>query len=209
LKGCRKILPAGQTLDNKYMFPDHLSPPRMLTRASDNKMVRRWDSADPFGLDPRGQNSSRLEELIYNPRFPGKMFDRETNNHYNYFRDYDPQAGRYVQSDPIGLAGGINTYSYVLGNPLRAIDPLGLASCAFSFSAGRVVCTPDNANNSPVSIPAASGNNGGGQQCRNNPACTGVPNHGPTPTGCWRWTNGVTGKPNVECLSHAPVLIQI
>ncbi len=62
----------------------------------------------------------------YHLRFPGQYFDIETNLHYNYFRDYDPAIGGYIESDPIGLKGGLNTFGYVSGNPLWAVDPFGL-----------------------------------------------------------------------------------
>ncbi|UOD27741.1 RHS repeat-associated core domain-containing protein [Massilia violaceinigra] len=110
-----------------YVYADHLATPRVITRASDNKMVWRWDGANPFGEDPPDENPSRLGNFSYNLRFPGQYYDKETNLFYNYYRDYDPQTGRYVQSDPIGLDGGINTYTYVAANPISNTDPLGLA----------------------------------------------------------------------------------
>jgi RHS repeat-associated protein len=61
-----------------------------------------------------------------NLRLPGQVYDAETGLHYNYFRDYDPATGRYVQSDPIGLSGGLNPYAYVEGNPVSFVDSNGL-----------------------------------------------------------------------------------
>ena len=57
---------------------------------------------------------------------PGQYYDSETNLHYNYFRDYDPSTGRYIQSDLIGLSGGLNTYLYADTNPIIRTDPTGL-----------------------------------------------------------------------------------
>jgi RHS repeat-associated protein len=64
--------------------------------------------------------------ITNNLRFPGQYYDSETGLNYNYFRTYDPTNGRYKQSDPISLNGGINTFGYGNGNPLRITDPFGL-----------------------------------------------------------------------------------
>ena len=127
------IRPSGVngTTELFYIYADHIQTARLITRASDGRVVWRWDNVDPFGLQQPDEAPGGLPKFTYNPRFPGQVFDKETNNHYNYFRDYDPQTGRYVQSDPIGLAGGVNTYGYVNGNPLSSTDPLGL----FSYTA--------------------------------------------------------------------------
>lgn len=111
----------------RYVYSDHLSAPPALTRASDNQFVWRWDNADPFGLLQPDENPSGLGAQKYNMRFPGQVYDGETKNYYNYYRDYDPQTGRYIQSDPIGIAGGLNTYGYAGANPASFTDPMGLA----------------------------------------------------------------------------------
>jgi RHS repeat-associated protein len=108
------------------VFADHILTPRVIARLSDNRIVWRWDNADPFGIQQPDESPSGLPKFTYNPRFPGQVYDRETNSHYNYFRDYDPQTGRYVQSDPIGLHAGINTYAYVGANPVFAYNSTGL-----------------------------------------------------------------------------------
>lgn len=83
----------------------------------------------PTGIPKQPDESpGGLPKFTYNPRFPGQVFDKETNNHDNYFRDYDPQTGRYVQSDPTGLGGGVNTYTYALGNSVSYFDPNGRVS---------------------------------------------------------------------------------
>jgi RHS repeat-associated protein len=64
--------------------------------------------------------------LAYNLRFPGQYFQAETGLNQNMLRDYDSLTGRYLESDLVGLAAGVNTYSYTLDNPLWYIDPLGL-----------------------------------------------------------------------------------
>ncbi|PWJ72508.1 UNVERIFIED_ORG: RHS repeat-associated protein, partial [Pantoea agglomerans] len=73
------------------------------------------------------QAAAENAEPVYQPlRYQGQYFDAETGLHYNRFRYYDPDAGRFVSQDPIGLAGGVNLYQYA-PNPLSWIDPLGLA----------------------------------------------------------------------------------
>jgi RHS repeat-associated protein len=105
-----------------FVFPDHLGTPRAIADTS-GKVVWRWDG-DPFGATPPSEDST----FTYNLRFPGQYFDEETGLFHNYFRDYDPQTGRYIQADPIGLEGGINPYLYAEGNPLTFIDPYGLGA---------------------------------------------------------------------------------
>ena len=103
-----------------YVFTDQINTPRQILDTNNNT-VWQWDNVEPFG-----NNQPTNTSLSFNLRFPGQYFDNETNLNYNYFRNYDSSIGRYVQSDPIGLSGGMNTYAYVIANSLLYSDNLGL-----------------------------------------------------------------------------------
>lgn len=112
-----------------YVHTDHLNTPRRVTRPSDNKLMWTW-YADPFGSELPNQNPASGGTFKYNLRFPGQLYDAHAGLIYNYFRDYDPAVGRYVESDPIGLEGGINTYAYAFDSPTNLSDASGLNPAA-------------------------------------------------------------------------------
>ncbi|EGG94682.1 hypothetical protein IMCC1989_2469 [gamma proteobacterium IMCC1989] len=112
-----------------YYHNDHLGTPTALTNAAQETV---WQAE----YEAFGEATLTEESVENNLRFAGQYFDEETNFHYNYFRTYDPSTGRYLQSDPIGLQGGINTYAYVENNPLMYVDPLGLWSLKGRFYSG-------------------------------------------------------------------------
>lgn len=132
-----------------YVYSDHINTPRMIADAGTGNVVWNWMATDPFGLGAPDENPGGGGAFSYNVRFPGQYYDKESNLHYNYFRDYDPQTGRYLESDPIGLNGGINTYGYVGGNPVIRYDSLGLQWVRGAVSA--------RASDSPAISITASG----------------------------------------------------
>lgn len=117
-------------------YADHIDTTRMITR-QDHAIVWRWDTAEAFGASAPQQDPSSLGSFVYNQRFPGQTFDAETGLFQNWHRDYDARIGRYRQSDPIGLAGGINTFAYAESSPLSLIDPMGLMGGSGSGAAHR------------------------------------------------------------------------
>ncbi len=101
-----------------FVHNDHLATPQKIT---DNQQAIVW----AVSFEPFGEVKQTVSSIENNNRFPGQYADEENGLYYNYFRDYDPSLGRYLESDPIGLVGGINTYIYAKSNPARYIDPQG------------------------------------------------------------------------------------
>jgi len=104
-----------------YYHNDHLGTPQGLT--NDSQAIAWKAVYTPFG------EAVPSIQTVDNPfRFPGQYYDPETGLHYNYFRYYNPQTGRYITPDPIGLEGGINLFVYVQNNPVNRTDEFGLQS---------------------------------------------------------------------------------
>jgi RHS repeat-associated protein len=122
------LRPNGSSVATYYVENDQLDTPRAIIRPSDNAQMWSWFSG-PFGSDSPNTNPQGAGTFTYDLRFPGQIAGSWGNTLQNFHRDYDPAVGRYVESDPIGLKGGLNTYSYARENPEYWIDPPGLASC--------------------------------------------------------------------------------
>lgn len=120
-----------EQITRTYLVNDHLDTPR-LGYSDDQTTTWIWDSEAFGNTDPIIDPDQDGYQVNYNLRFPGQYYDYETGLHYNWNRYYDPETGSYPSSDPIGLQGGLNTYAYVHGNPLKYTDPKGLAvqACA-------------------------------------------------------------------------------
>ncbi|RKZ77734.1 MAG: hypothetical protein DRR16_29110, partial [Candidatus Parabeggiatoa sp. nov. 3] len=112
------------TIQNDQVYSvilDHLGTPQELIN-SKGKVVwlahyQTWGKVDSIDITQK--------EVDCPIRFPGQWFDEESGLHYNRFRYYDPQTGRFISSDPIGLIGGLNTYWYAK-NPVLWVDVKGL-----------------------------------------------------------------------------------
>ena len=149
-------LPVGLIANNRlhYLEPDHLGTPRVVIDPVRNVPVWKWDlKSEAFGNTlPNQDPDGDAIPLVFDMRFPGQRYDAASGLNYNYFRDgYEAATGRYSQSDPIGLLGGISTYAYVLGNPISYVDPYGLSVMCTVFG----VCPIEGRTNPYAPIPGA------------------------------------------------------
>jgi RHS repeat-associated protein len=127
----------------KWVQTDALGTPRAIVDPTRNLSIWRWDeNSEAFGNSaPNTDPDADGTNVVFDLRFPGQRYDAASGLYYNYYRDYDPATGRYTQSDPIGLGGGISTYSYVGGMPTGETDTTGL----FQYNGNLVV----NGKNGP------------------------------------------------------------
>ncbi|MCC6544304.1 MAG: RHS domain-containing protein, partial [Nitrospirae bacterium] len=168
----------GSTSEEPYYYhTDHLGTPLFMTDSTGQKV---W-SAEllPFGegYDINEDVDGDQVNIVNNLRSPGQYYDAETGLHYNMARDYHPQVGRYTQSDPIGLAGGINTFVYAGGNPVYWKDPSGLL-WIYEQSTGNLYHQPDTRGGVPPELVGTG--YAGHKEGLNNPNYQNVRGTGPS-----------------------------
>jgi RHS repeat-associated protein len=126
-----------------YVNTDRLGTPQLVTNSAQAAV---WSTT----YQPYGTTGTITSSITNNIRLPGQYYDSETTTNYNMNRDYVPNWGRYLQADPIGLAGGLNPYRYADANPYKYVDSRGL-QVAIPGPAG--IPLP------PLPLPTTSGSN--------------------------------------------------
>ena len=126
----------------------HINEQGAPKKITDQQKLVVWSAI----YEPFGKVSTSTATLQYNIRFLGQYEDSENGLYQNYFREYDSGVGRYMQSDPIGINGGLNTYGYAFQNPLLYVDPTGLHPSLFWLRPYRVI----GANRAAIPRPGES-----------------------------------------------------
>ena len=109
-----------------FVHANHRNEPALVTNGNGTEV---WKNVtEPFGISAESypKVAETYRNFTLNLRLPGQYFESETGYHYNGFRDYSPELGRYLQADPIGLNGGMNLYAYCGGDPVNRKDERGL-----------------------------------------------------------------------------------
>ena len=115
-----------------FFINDHLGTPQKIVDSSGQVV---WAGF----YQPFGKSWAYPADITNNFRFPGQYYDAETGLHYNWHRYYDPDTGRYITADPIGLEGGVNLYAYVMNNPIILADPTALILKSFSMESANAI----------------------------------------------------------------------
>ena len=115
------FVPNGGTGTLSFLHTDRLGTPRLATNAS---QAVGWNAtaADPFGAPNAVSGNTIANDL----RMPGQEYEQASGHNHNGWRDYAPALGRYLEADPTGLGGGLNTFAYAGDNPAKLIDQHGL-----------------------------------------------------------------------------------